>query len=104
MLFRSVIAQHNPVDRVGPLAKAGFPVLHIHGDVDNIVPLETNSGELARRYRQLGGEMTLTVMKGQGHNMWSGWFQCQELVDFVIAHARGKRPDEPKDDSPDTRK
>ncbi len=91
-----VIAQHNPVDRVEPLAKAGVPVLHIHGDVDTVVPLETNSAELARRYRQFGGEMTLTVMKGQGHNMWSGWFQCQELVDFVIAHARGKGPDEPK--------
>ena len=39
--------------------------------------------------------MTLNVMKGQGHNMWSGWFQCQELVDFVIAHARGKGPSKP---------
>ena len=25
---------------------------------------------------------------GQGHNMWSGFFQCQELVDFVIAQAK----------------
>ncbi|MFA7328443.1 MAG: hypothetical protein WC081_02915, partial [Candidatus Ratteibacteria bacterium] len=54
---------------------------------DNVVPLENNSGELARRYRQLGGIMTLNVIKGQGHTMWPGWFQCQELVDFVIAHA-----------------
>jgi hypothetical protein len=30
------------------------------------------------------------VIEGQGHNMWPGWFQCQELVDFVIAHARAK--------------
>ena len=28
------------------------------------------------------------VVKGQGHNLWTGWFQSQELVDFVIAHAR----------------
>ena len=87
-----VIAQHNPVDRVEPLAKAGVPMLHIHGDVDTVVPLEMNSGELARRYRHFGGEMTLIVMKGQGHNMWPGWFQCQQLVDFVIAHARGNGP------------
>jgi hypothetical protein len=83
-----VLAQHNPVDRVEPLAKAGVPVLHIHGDVDRVVPLESNSAELARRYRRFGGEMTLKVIKGQGHNMWPGWFQCQELVDFVIAHAK----------------
>jgi predicted esterase len=91
----SVIAQHNPVDRVEPLAKAGVPVFHIHGDVDTVVPLETNSAELAQHYRRFGGEMTLIVMKGQGHNMWSGWFQCQKLVDFVIAHARGKGLDSP---------
>src|ERR1043166_8723861 len=30
------------------------------------------------------------VIKGRGHNMWPGWFQCQELVDFVIGHARAK--------------
>ncbi len=98
-----VIAQHNPVDRVEPLAKAGVPVLHIHGDADTVVPLEANSGELARRYRHFGGEMTLIVMKGQGHTMWPGWFQCQQLVDFVIAHARGNRPNEPKLARPDKR-
>jgi hypothetical protein len=31
--------------------------------------------------------MTLEVVKGQGHNMWNGWFQSQALVDFVIKHA-----------------
>ena len=38
----------------------------------------------------LGGEMKLVVIEGQGHNMWSGWFQCQELVDFVIAQAKNR--------------
>jgi hypothetical protein len=42
---------------------------------------------LAERYRQFGGEITIVVPKGQGHNYWTGFFQCQELVDFVIAHA-----------------
>ena len=84
------LARHNPVDRVEALAKAGVPVFHIHGDVDRVVPLESNSAELARRYRQFGGEMTLKVIKGQGHNMWTGWFECQELIDFVIAHAKKK--------------
>ena len=81
------LAAHNPIDRVGSLAKANVPIFHINGDNDTVVPLETNSGELARRYHQLGGMMTLHVVNGQGHNMWPGWFQCQELVDFVIRHA-----------------
>jgi hypothetical protein len=31
------------------------------------------------------------VPKGQGHNMWTGFFQCQELVDFVIEHSIDKK-------------
>jgi predicted esterase len=88
-------AEHNPIDRIESLAKAHVPIYHIHGDSDTVVPLEKNSGELAKRYRKLGGVMTLNVVKGQGHNMWSGWFQCEELVAFVIAHAhkgRAKKP------------
>ena len=83
----ATLTEHNPIDRIGSLAKAQVPIYHIHGDSDTTVPLEQNSGELARRYQQLGGVMTLNVIKGQGHTMWSGWFQCQELVDFVIAQA-----------------
>ena len=82
------LAEHNPIDRLESLAKEKVPIFHIHGDSDTVVPLEKNSGELAKRYHKFGGEMTVLVPKGQGHNMWQGFFQCQELVDFVIVHAR----------------
>ena len=32
--------------------------------------------------------MTLEVVKGQGHNMWAGWFESQKLVNFIIKHAK----------------
>ena len=86
------LAEHNPIERLEPLSKAHIPIFHIHGDSDKVVPLEQNSGELARRYRTLGGEMTLKIIEGQGHNMWSGWFHCQELVDFIVAHAKNNTP------------
>lgn len=82
------LAEQNPIDRVGPMARARVPIYHIHGDSDTIVPLEKNSGELARRYRRFGGVMTLNVIKGGGHDYWPGWFECQALVDFMIAHAK----------------
>jgi pimeloyl-ACP methyl ester carboxylesterase len=82
------LSEHNPVDRLAPLAKAKAPIFHIHGDKDKVVPLEANSGLVATRYKELGGAMTLEVVKGQGHNMWSGWFQSQSLVDFVVTHAK----------------
>jgi len=84
--------EHNPIDRLAPLAKAKVPIFHMHGDKDRVVPLDKNSAELKRRYDKLGGEMTLEVVKGQGHNLYSGWFHSQELVDFVIAHARDDKP------------
>lgn len=83
----SKLSEHNPIDRLKPLSKTNIPIFHIHGDDDQVVPLEHNSGELAKRYQKLGGQMTLKVIENQGHNMWTGWFQCQELVDFIITHA-----------------
>jgi pimeloyl-ACP methyl ester carboxylesterase len=84
--LKAQLSQHNPVDRLEPLAKAGVPIFHIHGDTDTAVPLNDNSGELAKRYRALGGSIQLEVPAGQGHNMWVGFFQCKALVDFVIAN------------------
>lgn len=79
------ITDHNPIDRLGSLAEAGVPLFAIHGDQDKTVPLEANSGEMLSRYKSLGGTMELIIPPNQGHNMWVGFFQCQELVDFAIA-------------------
>lgn len=84
------LTKHNPIDRLQPLAKAGVPVFHIHGDSDAVVPLEANSEELAKRYREFNGPVEIAVIKGQGHNMWEGWFTSQKLTDFVIARALGQ--------------
>ncbi len=81
------LARHNPVSRVESLAKAKVPIFHIHGDMDRTVPLDANSGEIAKQYEKHGGTMILSVVKGGGHDMKPGWFQSQELVDFVIKHA-----------------
>ncbi len=84
------LGDHNPVDRLDALAKARVPVFHIHGDVDKVVPLADNSGLFKQRYLAAGGSMQVKIARGQGHNMWPGFFECQELVDFVIEHATGQ--------------
>ena len=86
--FSKRVATHNPIDRLAGLAKAGVPLFAIHGDIDKVVPLEANSGEVRKRYEALGGKMQLIVPAGQGHNMWPGFFECQELVDFVLAQTK----------------
>lgn len=84
------LADHDPIDRLAALAAAKVPLFAIHGDEDALVPLEANSAELCRRYQALGGEMRLLLAVGQGHTMWSGFFECEELVDFVIDASRAR--------------
>ena len=85
--LKAKLSDNNPIDRLENLAAAHVPIFHIHGDSDGLVPLEQNSGELVKRYRLLGGEATLMVSENQGHSLWEGFFQSQELVDFIIQHA-----------------
>ncbi len=77
------LPEHNPISRLEPLAQAGIRIFHIHGDKDELVPLDANSLELKHRYDALGGDMILRVVKGGGHTLWRGWFECEELVDFL---------------------
>lgn len=80
-------AEHDPLERLAPLAKAGVPIFHIHGDVDKIVPLEEHSGELIRRYRALGGQAELLVIPGKGHEEVSEYFQCPAVLEFFLRQA-----------------
>jgi len=43
---------------------------------------------MKERYTALGGTMILVVIHGQGHNMWPGFFQSEDLVNFVKTHAK----------------
>jgi pimeloyl-ACP methyl ester carboxylesterase len=83
----NTIKEHNPVDRMGPLAKARVPIFHIHGDKDTVVPYLQNAAEPARRYKAEGGDMQVLLAKDQGHSHWPGFFHCQELVDFIVENA-----------------
>jgi pimeloyl-ACP methyl ester carboxylesterase len=85
------LSRHNPIDRLEPLARAKVPLFVIHGDQDKLVPLEANSGLVRSRYQALGGSMEWVVPAGQGHNMWTGFFQSQELVAFILREARNLR-------------
>jgi len=77
------LAEHNPIDRLEPLAKAGVPILHIHGDVDKLVPLEKNGQVVHDRYKKLGGKMELIIVPGKGHEAVKEFFEDQRLVEFM---------------------
>ena len=86
--FAKELKRHNPVDRLAPLAKWDVPIYHNHGDIDTLVPPKENSTLLAERYKAMGGDITVTVFKGQGHNYWTGFFEDEAMAAFIIKHAK----------------
>ena len=87
--LKSQLDALNPINRIEPLIKARTPIFIVHGDIDEVVPLETNSAALADKFKaaDAGDCVTIKVIKGQGHNFHEAFFTCQELVDFAIARA-----------------
>ena len=83
--------QLNPIKRAVELAEAKIPVWIIHGKDDKVVSLADNSLALKQAYQSnsAGDLITLVEIEGQGHNFWPGFFNCQELVDFLIEKAKG---------------
>lgn len=77
----------NPVDNLEPLAKAKVPLLHVYGDADDVVPWNENTGVVAERYRELGGDITLIVKPGVGHHP-HGLEDSTPIVDFLAKHGR----------------
>ncbi len=86
------LAEHNPIERLAPLARAKTPILHIHGDSDRVVPLEANSRVLIDRYKALGGPGELIVVKGKGHAEIPEFFEAPAPLKFLIEHGRPKPP------------
>lgn len=78
------LSEHNPIDRLAPLAAADVPIFHIHGDSDALVPLAANSQVIYDRYTALGGEMQLAVVPGKGHEEIPQYFQSQQLLSFML--------------------
>ena len=86
--LKGELAEHNPIDRLEPLARAGVPIFHVHGDVDETVPLEDNAGELAERYEALGGAVQLVIIEGKGHEVCDEFRKCPELLEFFVRQGR----------------
>lgn len=76
----------NPLDNLAPLARAGVPLLHVCGDADEVVPFNENSAMVEKRYRELGGDITMIMKPGQKHHP-----HCLEnpapIVDFILRHS-----------------
>ena len=89
------IKEHNPIERLAPLAQAKVPILHIHGDDDKVVPLEKNSGELIKRYQALGGPAELLLVPGKGHAEIPEFFESEKFLEFILRQGKTLVPSQP---------
>ena len=62
------------------------PMFVVHGDSDVVVPYDDNTRVLKERYQAGRGQITVKLIPGEGHNVSPSFFECRELVDFVIAN------------------
>ncbi len=79
------LKEFNPIDNIAPLEKAGVRAYHVHGTVDDVVPLEPNSAEFARRYKALGGDITVEIVEGGNHGApLSAFFESKGALAFLL--------------------
>ena len=78
------LMEFNPIDRLAPLAAHKIRILHLHGDEDTTVPIGPNSEELVRRYRALGGDIGLEVVRGKGHGPDPAFYESTRALKFLL--------------------
>lgn len=64
-ILRSLMSSAPLLDHLEPLAKAGVPLFHVCGSLDPW--LKENTLALEKRYRELGGKITVVLEEGVGH-------------------------------------
>jgi predicted esterase len=80
------LTEFNPIDNLVPLAADGVKLYHIHGDADDVVPIQENTYELQQRYQVLGGDITVEVIPGGTHGAPNeAFFESQGALDFLMA-------------------
>jgi pimeloyl-ACP methyl ester carboxylesterase len=79
----------SPLDFADSLARCGFPMLHVCGAADDVVPIEENTDIFERKVLAAGGSIKVIRKPGIGHHPHS-LVDPQPIVDFVLeATAKG---------------
>ena len=73
----------NPVDLTDQIAKAGFPMLHVVGDADDVVPVAENTAPFEQKIREAGGSIRVIHKSGVNHHPHS-LQNPQPIVDFIL--------------------
>jgi hypothetical protein len=90
--LRAQVREFNPLDNLSGLLTNRVPMFVVHGDADAAVPYPENTGILKARYEAGGGQITVKLIPGEGHKVLPAYFECRELMEFVLQQAQAKAP------------
>jgi hypothetical protein len=92
--LRAKFTEFNPLDNLKGLLANKVPMFVVHGDADAVVPYEDNTRLLKERYEAGGGSITVKLIAGEGHKVSPAFFECRELLEFMLKQA-GTKAKEP---------
>ena len=77
-----------PMDMLDRLAKNNVAIISVCGDADDVVPMESNTSELEKRYKKLGGKIQVITKPGVNHHPHS-LKDPAPIVDFIVKNQPG---------------
>lgn len=73
----------SPIDQIKAIVKGKYPMLHVCGDMDEVVPMAENSLPFAEKIKAAGGEIQL-IHKPEGKHHPHSLPNPQPIVDFIL--------------------
>ena len=73
----------NPLDLTDKIAKGDFPMLHVVGDADKVVPVSENTTPFEEKINAAGGSIKVIHKPGVDHHPHS-LANPQPIVDFIL--------------------
>ena len=80
----------NPLDMAAEIARGGYPMLHVCGLADVVVPIEENTDPFEKKVLESGGRITVIRKPGIGHHPHS-LPNPQPIVDFILRATSGSK-------------
>ncbi len=78
MLFKG-----SPLNKVTAIVKGEFPILHVVGDADDVVPVDENTTPFENKIKELGADITVIHKPGAGHHPHS-LANPERIVNFIL--------------------
>ena len=64
-----------------------MPVWVFHGEADEVVPAD-ESRRMMDALKKVGGDVTLTIYPGVGHNSWTQTYDNPDVYEWLLRHSR----------------